>query len=187
MDFGMGLAVGMTAGFILWPWWAIAIFAIFCIVDIVCLENENAGMGSVIMLIGIALLMYFVGDINLFTWALENPGSVFQFGVGYIVIGLVWSMIKWFFFLLDVRDQMTVQRKEHEGVPPRPVSSYASRNKGRITSWICHWPLSIIATFFGQFLSRFVRWLIMDVFGGVYNGIGNLVFKDYENSKEDSR
>ena len=48
MDFSF--ALGLAAGFLLWPWWAMSALFLVFVVDIVCLECEAEGWGTTILL-----------------------------------------------------------------------------------------------------------------------------------------
>jgi len=169
MEFTLGLFTGM----LLWPWWGLGIFALLCLVDVVLVENENASFGTAMMLIGTGVLVWLAGETNPFTLAWDNIGDIIKFFVGYFVVGAVWSIAKWYLYLLKVRDNMSGSTKK------RPDESYACNNYDRIGGWIGHWPFSMIGSLFGDFLSRVVKTVIR-VLSNLYESLGNVVFKEFE-------
>ena len=178
MDFSF--ALGLAAGFLLWPWWAMSALFLVFVVDIVCLECEVEGWGTTILLIGTAILAWLAIDVNIFAWVWANLGNIFKFFFVYFLVGALWSVAKWYFFLLKVRDKMK-REVEERGIAEttRPYQSFASNNKARIFSWIGHWPLSIIGTFFGDFLKRIVI-NIYNMLSTLYDKIGDSVFAEFQ-------
>ena len=168
----MEFAAGLLAGFLLWPWWAISIFVILCLIDAALVENESASFGTALMIVGTAGLVWVAGDLNPFTLVWQNLGAIVLFFLGYFIAGGVWSLFKWYLHLTNVRTEM-----KEEGKTERPYNSYARNNKARIMAWIGHWPFSIIGTFFGDFLYRIGR-TIYNYLGGTYERIEKHVFGD---------
>ena len=179
----MGFATGALVGFLTWPWWAMGIFFIICLADVILLECEKEGVGSLILFGGSILLAWWMIDLpdeqgfwGDAVWA--NIGGIFQFFLTYFVVGTLWSVIKWYLYLLRVKEKAEHYHREGEAWE-RPRESYATNNKDRIAGWIFHWPLSMIQSAFGDFLFRVVSWIIKRL-GNVYGAIGNSVFADFE-------
>lgn len=170
----MEFALGLFTGLILWPWWGIGIFILMCLVDAVLVENENATFGTFMMLLGTGILVWLAGDANPFTLAWANIGDILKFFIGYFIVGGLWSIAKWYLYLLKVRDHM-----KECGEKSRPRESYASNNGERIAAWIGHWPFSMIGTLFGDFLSRIIK-SIASFLSNLYEDMANSVFKDFE-------
>jgi len=178
MDFSF--ALGLVAGFLLWPWWAMSLFALVCVVDVVCLECEAEGWGTGILIIGVAALAWLAADVNVFAWVWANLTNIVKFLLAYFFVGAIWSVAKWYFFLLKVREGIkAIVERDGIGETTRPWDSYASRNKGRILSWIGHWPLSMIGTLFGDVLTRIVK-SVYNILSGLYDKIGDSVFAEFQ-------
>ena len=169
----MEFVLGMFAGMLLWPWWALSIFVVLCLIDAALVENESATFGTIMMMVGTAALVWLAGDMNPFALVWQNLGAIILFFFGYFIVGGVWSLFKWYLYLTNVRTEM----KEY-GKKERPHNSYARNNKARIMAWIGHWPFSIVGTFFGDFLYRIGR-TIYNYLGGTYERIEKAVFKDF--------
>lgn len=176
----MEFALGIAAGFFLWPWWAMMALSLVFIVDIVCLECEAEGWGTTILIIGTALLTWLAIDANIFVWVWNNLANIGKFFLVYFFVGALWSVAKWYFYLLTVRDKM-----KSSNITTRPWESYASNNKARIFSWIGHWPFSMVGTLFGDFLKRVVL-SIYNMLSTLYEKIGNSVFADFKEKDEPS-
>jgi hypothetical protein len=168
----MEFVLGMFAGMLLWPWWALGIFVILCLIDAALVENDSAGFGTFMMMIGTGLLVWIAGDMNPFVLAWNNLGGIVAFFFAYFILGGIWSVMKWYLYLTNVRVEM-----KESNLTERPRRSYAANNKARIMGWIGHWPFSIIGTFFGDFLYRIGR-RIYNLLGGTYERIEQKVFGD---------
>ena len=184
MDFGIGFGTGLLVGFLAWPWWAMLIFGIICFADIILLECEKEGFGSLVLFGGSIALAWFMIDLpedqgfwGTTVWG--NIGGIIQFGIMYFLIGILWSVIKWYLYLIRVKeDLLKLQSHRPDDKLERPRDSYASNNKDRIAGWIFHWPFSMIASAFGDVLVRGLDWVIKRL-GNVYGAIGNKVFADF--------
>jgi len=170
----MEFALGMFAGLILWPWWGLGIFILLCIVDSVLVENENASFGTGMMVVGTAMLVWLAGDMNPFVLAWDNFGNILKFFVVYFAVGGLWSIAKWYLYLIGVRDDM-----RQRGEKKRPCRTYARNNQARIYAWIGHWPFSMIGSLFGDFLGRIVK-MIYRSLTNLYDRMANNIFKDFE-------
>jgi membrane-bound ClpP family serine protease len=163
--------LGLFAGMMLWPWWVLSAFIILCLIDAALVENESAGFGTALMIVGTAALVW-IGSGNPFALAWEHIGALAVFIFGYFIAGGVWSLFKLYIFLTNVKEEM-----KEKGLTERPYKSYVRNNKARILSWIGHWPFSIIGTFFGDFLYRIGN-RIYNYLGGTYERIEKHVFGD---------
>ena len=170
----MEFALGFAAGFFLLPWYWMSMLTLLFIVDIVLVENDCFGWTTTSLLAGLGLAAYFGADVNPFVWAWANVGSILEFFLLFWAAGALWSVLKWYLYLLKVREHA-----REMGIKSRPTDSYASYNKYRIMGWIAYWPFSMVGSIFGDFLSRIVK-SIYRVLSGLYEAMGNKVFLDFE-------
>ena len=168
----MEFTLGLFAGVLLWPWWALSLFVLLCLIDAALVENESATFGTLLMIVGTGALVWIAGDMNPFVALWQNLGAVILFFFAYFIIGGVWSLFKWYFYLKQVRRGMN-KNNDRE----RPYHSYAANNKAKIMAWIGHWPFSIIGTVIGDFVFEIGR-KVFDYLGGTYARIEKHVFGD---------
>jgi hypothetical protein len=84
-----------SSTFIIGAWVAIAIFMA------ILLEFEYEGWATTLFSLGIALVLWnFKGDI--WTFISSNPTATIGFAVSYVVIGVVWSFLKWNYYVKNV-------------------------------------------------------------------------------------
>jgi len=183
----MDLALLMFLGFFALPWyWMGGLFLLF-MVDVALCESDEFTWGTVLLMAGVALTAWLGGDINPFTYLWHNFAEIVKFFAFYFAIGGLWSIVKWYFYLLKLRDRMLnttavgkKMRTSPEGMRNvRPDASYAANNKGRIMGWIGHWPFSVIGTFLGDFIKRIVT-SIYNVLSKLYDRMAAHVFVGFD-------
>lgn len=175
--FGIEFGIGVLAGFLLWPWWAMGLIGMMLIADVVLLENNSEGWATVVFFAPTVALVWWLWPEgqDLFSWqGLKNFGAFLVF---WLVAGVLWSIPRAYFFLVSKKKEL-----EKRGIRKRTSDTYLANNKDRVYGWIVFWPLSIIGFFFGDMLSQLVD-SIMDLFGNVYEKMEKKVFADWE--KED--
>ncbi len=67
--------------------------------------NEK-GWPASISLVVLAFLLMLFGDFNVFMFVWENIGVLWEYVVGYAVIGASWAVFKWFLFNSDVKSTL---------------------------------------------------------------------------------
>lgn len=77
-----------SATFIIW------FLIISTIIVIVSLETENEGVASTFFSLAIALLLWNYGS-DILSFVNENLTTTISFIVGYVLVGLGWSFLKW--------------------------------------------------------------------------------------------
>jgi len=181
----MDLAIGFFLGFFALPWMWMGALTLLFIVDVVLCENEAFGWGTFLVIVGTGLVAWLGGDVNVLSWTWNNLAEIFKFLIFYFMVGGLWSIAKWYFFLLKVREKVRsgaydrAYRSDESTKNKRPEASYAKNNKGRIMGWIGHWPFSMIGSLFGDVLKRIVE-NIFNVLKSLYDRIGNHVFSGFE-------
>lgn len=155
----------------LWFWFAIvAIFGTiiyFLESALTSDEDDGGGFRSTITILGFLVLYYFCGSsediLSMFRYVRDNTvGLLIWVGV-YAAIGLVWSFVKWYFFLLSKKDKKYEQLKKDqkrntftEGKLELPT---AGDNKMRIISWMTYWPFSVVWTAINEPVKRFFNFV----------------------------
>lgn len=64
----------------------------------------------------------------------------------YLVLGVVWAIVKWYFYLLNKREYLTDRLKNSIINDLDNYIPAAKENKSRIMSWMMYWPFSGIWT-----------------------------------------
>ena len=189
--------------FVFWGvWWWVLIGAVV-IADVWFLEYDN-GTGATFSLVAFALLMFFFGSWNPFPWIAANPLWTIGTFVGYFAAGGVWSIVKWYFHCLNVRDRYNEikeaffeehnitsgkissqlkkeweQRLRHRGFLDVTIAPRAVKHKSKILMWMTHWPFSA----FWTLLNDPIRRIFMAIYAhltGTLQKISNSVFANTE-------
>jgi hypothetical protein len=112
--------------------WILAALIVLFTVETVLTEVENWGWATVILIgtLGLAHLFH-VFRVNEFVAAHGWNTAVYVFG--YLVVGIVWSFIKWFSFLRNFRDKFHQLKSEFckyagldvdQPIPPTQIKSF---------------------------------------------------------------
>lgn len=89
--------------------WVFAIVAF--IVMAILLEKEFEGWATTVFSLTIALFLWNF-KTEIWTFLSTNPVASISFAVSYVVIGIVWSFIKWRTHLKDIFDRFKEVKKE---------------------------------------------------------------------------
>lgn len=84
-----------------WFWLALALPFVFLIWFV---ENERA-VGAALTLIIATVVFVLFGDKNLIPWITSHPILIAEYLGAYILVGIVWGFVKWFFHVLRARDR----------------------------------------------------------------------------------
>lgn len=149
------------------------------------------------VIVGFAVLHFF-SSVPVLTYVKANYVQILTYGAYYMGIGIIWSFVKWYLFLIKKKKEYTTLRSDflrknklsslanmpeevgaawgrelrYKNFPPK-----ASDNKSRITTWMVYWAFSMLGTFLGDFLTQFFD-TIYRMFGNLYDRMTNLVWKD---------
>jgi len=157
-------------------WTLIAIFAISVSVE---WEQGLIALG----LVFVALFIPFWwsdSDLGLLTWVRAHPGQTAGLVVLYVVVGVLWALVKWRIYVYDRRDSVRddyngyyVQTYDRDGIkkgeiqPGSPTFEQfvesdrnplaPSRHRERILRWMAWWPFSALSTLLSDFVARLWR------------------------------
>jgi len=152
--------------------------AVLFVMVIISLEYEEWGGGvATASFIGFFLILYFFGGkefvMGIGSYIKHNTGTIIGFGLAYLGIGLVWSFVKWYFYLLGKKDYITENNVTHiENYIPK-----AKDNKGRIISWMSYWPFSAFWTIINDPIKRMFRFIYAR-FENLYDKMEKKMFSD---------
>lgn len=142
-------------------------------------NEENDGSRATFLLVLSTILFFALGNIKLFFEILDfislNPTTILLYVIPYLILGIIWSFIKWYLFLLSEKKRYLLEKdtyKNRELIIPQ-----ATNYKSDITMWIFYWIFSLLFTLFHDwvyYIWKRIR-LRLDFF---YNKISEKVFKD---------
>lgn len=98
----------------LWFWLFIAIVTILIIWAQEGADDDgHPGTVSTLICLGALTALFFLGCkqeiYGLFNYIVANPLSVVFAFFAYVLLGSVWSVVKWYFFVLNIRDKYKAQ------------------------------------------------------------------------------
>lgn len=179
------------------------IFAsIFGVILLACVEQEKGSAATITATIAVILFLIW-GDFNLFGWVVSNTLSFLMYLVGYFVIGTVWTVVKWYFYLLARKseaiefkgqycqsngitgDMTEDQRKKFIESLVGYSSTYrddtfppnATNHKSDIVRWAAYWPFSAFWTLLGDGIRRLWDFIYVQI-GGMLQKMSSKVMGD---------
>jgi hypothetical protein len=153
--------------------WPLIVFAAASIVLLAFLEHDNEGAATLAALGGTVLILWLT-RANPLPWLQAHTGAALLGLVGYFVVGALYSLVKWYFFLLDLRDE---QRERSEAFGRRLSRPKVAEHKARITGWMTYWPWSAIWFVLSGPVKRTWRFLYARM-AAVFQRIADHVFRD---------
>lgn len=180
------------------PFWIM--IAAGVVIVLFAIENDS-GRGATVGTAAVLALILFFTNSDLFAWVYDNPLTFVEYVAAYFIAGAAWSMLKWWLYLLGVRekydsiralwmqshkmssaatipDQLKNEWRAHVAgrfsgkFPPQ-----ATDHKASIMLWISYWPVSSFWTLLNDPLKR-IAVAIYNVMGNVYQRISNAMFSE---------
>lgn len=151
------------------------------------LETESKTLGATISLVVAGLLFYWCGGkpvlTDLFESIKEHPGNLILLLLGYLLVGTVWSFVKWYQFLLRFKQRIITDERNAYKPPTdeeilavvkakRPKAFY---HKSDILAWMIYWPLSMIWTLIDDPIKRLFT-AIYNKLSGQYERLSERMF-----------
>lgn len=185
----------------LWFW---VLLGIVTIVLFAAVEAERVGFATLAMIAFFGLLSW-QGDFSLVGSAAEHPGLAVLAALGYLAVGALWSVGKWWFYvkglrrkLIDAKERfcrdngIVWQGPERTPIPDAKredwerVIGYSGlkkpsvgRNRWRIMSWMAYWPWSMTWTVINDPVRKIFR-RIFDRLRAVYQRIADSAYKGFD-------
>lgn len=159
----------------IWFWFLITAVLV-TIISITELEESSSWHWPI--LLGIPTLLYFTGcadEINsIINYAKDNPLAIILILGGYLLVGTLWSFIKWFLYLTNLTEYY---RKYPYNFSSAKDKFNARENKERIINWMMYWPLSGIWTLIDDPVKK--------AFQKIFSGLENRFQKISDNLTEE--
>lgn len=139
---------------------------------IAALTEHNRGGWATIIAIGTIFGLNYLSHVPIFTAIRQHPLIAIGIVIGYLIVGVIWSMAKWAIYCLDQRTIALDPRVRHDVAPPVPRN-----NKDRIVTWMSYWPLNMVWTFFDDVVAKAFS-MAFERFEGSYEKISQRMFKN---------
>lgn len=149
-------------------------------------DRERYALSTIALVVGGVAILYASGHsfTELFHSIIDDPKRAVTVVLAYAVIGVVWGIIKWFFFLLAVRDCLIEFRARKgitgslTGTAANDFFSYnklgvyslppnAFKSKARIVGWMMWWPVSMPWTVINEPVKRFFAFIYARIAGSL--------------------
>jgi hypothetical protein len=185
--------------FIFGTFWFWTVSLIFLIIAVVFTEHES-GIGALVTLTLYILYFQLLAKINFLGWLFEKPANFFIAIGSYLIIGLIWSCVKWWLLVSHIaekeKDRWADFLKKNDlpentkTLPQRLFDDWSSssfkyrkpefsKNKDKITLWVTYWPLSMVYSLLRDFIIKVIRRIVLH-FQKIYEKIANNAFKDID-------
>jgi hypothetical protein len=163
-----GLEIFVVGG--LWFWLLLAGETILLFV----LVERDRGALATASFLATLLLLQFLGDVNIYGYAIRHPWTVALGAAAYFALGTLWAIAKWWFHVREQRARYDELRSAylrvyrlgpHEAMPQElqqqwqhcleqarkgrrhlEVRPLAARHKAEIVRWMSYWPWSFAWT-----------------------------------------
>jgi hypothetical protein len=86
--------------------------AVAAIVATFLTETENFGWATLLLIVSVVVAQLF-HVINLLTFVSDHGLTTILYVLGYLGVGVIWSFIKWFSFLMAFRDKFRTLKEEY--------------------------------------------------------------------------
>lgn len=160
-----------------------------CVYFLIAVEKYNRKGTRLhwLVLVLLPIILFFTGCggeiVSMLVYIKDNPISTILLAVGYILIGVVWSVVKWYFHLQNVAEDMRYIAPDLADDAYVKSCYDVSDNKERILNWMTYWPLSGAWTLVNDPVRKLFN-LVFDRFVSIYQNMADKVFKDLVNKGE---
>jgi hypothetical protein len=187
------------------------LFVVALIVTI--LEENEKGIWATITVLGTIGVLQWGIHIHILQGIIKSPGWDLAYCAGYLVIGIVWSYIKWISLVARALDRFKETKndwmesnkitipmgepdllafhKHLEGIyglgGVDHIAPQAKEFKGAITRWMMYWPFSMISFVLSDFIVKIYK-TVFTYLANSFQAISNRAFasslKELEAAKE---
>jgi hypothetical protein len=157
--------------------WTLIVFSFILIT--VFIECDFALSATVTLIITFITLYLLVGDDfrSIVSSIIKNPIKLFTALFSYFLIGTIWSVVKWYFFLLKEKRKIIEKNDTYWRIPQ--VKEY----KSNIMTWMTYWPFSMIWTLINDPIKRAFR-EIYEKISKFMQGMSDRIFKPLVDEKQ---
>jgi hypothetical protein len=124
---------------------------------LITLFTEKGELGwSVFVFLAFLAVIFFIDKSWSFdefkTYLADNTGYIISGAIVYVLIGILWAIMKWKWFCRD--KYASYANRSYE-----PSTIFASEHKARITGWMVWWPFSMGWFLLHDPITRFYNYL----------------------------
>lgn len=80
------------------PFWGLLLFELVFLFSCVSYKTNTPAIISILLLL---VVLQFFGQIPIFQFIYENPLVILIYFLSYLLIGIIWAVIKWYLFVVD--------------------------------------------------------------------------------------
>jgi hypothetical protein len=182
-------------------WFWLLLFIDFCIITAL-VENES-GVWATIVFLGSLFGLNFLWKLPIIDSVKTNPGHTALLILSYFAIGVVWSIVKWYFFVhnkmvkynnykaeflkdnkaTELTPELAAKFMEslgnrydarNDGITGKAPA--ASEHKASLTRWGTYWPFSIVGTLLNDVVRRTWEY-IYEMLQTTYQRMSEAIFK----------
>jgi hypothetical protein len=144
-------------------------------------KDEGDGVGATITFILSAILLYATSGHrdSFISFITNNWLRNFEIVMIYLIIGLVWSFVKWYFYLLNKKEKLEdlITMNSNYELNQYDIPK-AGENKDKIILWMSYWPWSAIWTIINDPVRKIFNW-IYTKFSSIYQKMSDKIFADF--------
>ena len=182
-------------------WFWLLLFIDFCIITAL-VENES-GVWATIVFLGSLFGLNFLWKLPIIDSVKANPGHTAILVLSYFAIGVVWSIVKWYFFVHNKMVKYNtfkadfLKDQKADAMTPELAAKFmdhlsnrydarndgitgaaplASEHKASLTRWGTYWPFSIIGTLLNDVVRRTWEY-IYEMLQTTYQRMSEAIFK----------
>jgi hypothetical protein len=173
-------------GSMVWFW---IVFGVWALILFVSVETDRPGVATITSLAFFGVFAYWgalPGGGGVLATLAANPFTVALLLVGFFVLGTVWAVVKWWFYVRRLAEKRREQLEAGDVRYGKIKKPSVSENKSRIMTWMCFWPFSFIWTMIDDPV-RMVFKAIYTKIRGLLQRIADRAFEGLEEPDPTSR
>lgn len=158
--------IGILAFGTLWFWVALSIS--FCIM--LWAVEVGSSAGATITLLLSAVAFGVLGNVNVFTYAKDNPLNAVFFIMLYILLGIVWAFIKLYFVTRKIRMEYLAEKE-----------AYLQKEGATIDKWVYDYSNKFLyKTDYSDYVPKIMHWSMFWVWSMVWTIINDPIREAFE-------
>lgn len=153
--------------------WIVVFLLVEFIIITLLVENDHAGWALTAIFAGLCIYEFFIqrGSVmSALVYVRENPFVIVGYSFLWVLVGVAWSVLKWYEFLKHVK-----RERDKVGIKVHPSEYTPDRHKDKLVAWMIYWPFSMLWYMIHSPIRRLYNW-VYEMVLGVYDNIHKKVF-----------